>query len=162
MYELMEDEGNHFITMEYVPGGDLKSFIRRSKRLDVGTAVQICVQVCEGLEEAHNLGIVHRDLKPSNIMIDKGGNARIMDFGIARSVEDKDASGVGIVIGTPAYMSPEQAEGKEADPRSDIYALGVILYEMLTGHLPFEGDTSFIITMKHRGERPVNNRENFR
>ena len=154
MYELMEDQGLHFITMEYVPGEDLRSFLHRSKRLTVGTAVAIAKDVCEGLAEAHRLGVIHRDLKPSNIIIDKEGNARIMDFGIARSLRTKRITGEGVIIGTPEYMSPEQVEGKEADQRSDIYALGVILYEMLTGRVPFEGDTPLAIAVKHKTEVP--------
>jgi serine/threonine protein kinase/Tfp pilus assembly protein PilF len=156
MYELMEDEGAHFITMEYVAGEDLKSFIRRSGKLDIPKAIFLAKQVCEGLEEAHRLGVIHRDLKPGNIMIDKDGNARIMDFGIARSLKGKGITGAGVMIGTPEYMSPEQAEAKEVDQRSDIYSLGIILYEMATGKVPFEGDTALSIAMKHKGEIPKN------
>jgi Tol biopolymer transport system component/tRNA A-37 threonylcarbamoyl transferase component Bud32 len=159
MYELMEAEGIHYITMEYVPGEDLKSFIRRSEQLTVGKAISITKQVCEGLSEAHKLGVVHRDLKPQNIMIDKEGNARIMDFGIARSVKGKGITGAGVMIGTPEYMSPEQVEGKEIDQRSDIYSLGVNIYEMVTGHVPFEGDTPFTIGVKHKTELPRDPRE---
>ena len=101
MHHLGEEGGTHFITMEYVPGEDLKSFIRRSGQLAVGTTIRIAKQVCDGLAEARRLGVVHRDLKPSNIMIDKEGNARIMDFGIARSLRAKGITGEGIVIGTP-------------------------------------------------------------
>jgi serine/threonine protein kinase/tetratricopeptide (TPR) repeat protein len=154
MFELMQEEGTHFITMEYVPGEDLKSFIRRSRQLTVGTAIAIAKEVCEGLAEAHRLGVVHRDLKPSNIMIDKEGNARIMDFGIARSLKGKGITGAGVMIGTPEYMSPEQVEGKEADQRSDIYSLGIILYEMLTGRPTFEGDTPLAIAVKQKTETP--------
>jgi eukaryotic-like serine/threonine-protein kinase len=154
MYELMEDEGAHFITMEYVAGEDLKSFIRRSRQLTVGTAIVIAKQVCEGLAEAHRLGVIHRDLKPGNIMIDRDGNARIMDFGIARSLGGKGITGAGVVIGTPEYMSPEQVEGKETDQRSDIYSLGVILYQMVTGRVPFEGDTPLSVAVKQKTEAP--------
>lgn len=159
MYGLDEEEGTHYITMEYVPGEDLKSFIRRSRQLSSGTALSIAKQVCEGLAEAHRLGVVHRDLKPQNIMIDKEGNARIMDFGIARSLKGKGITGAGVMIGTPEYMSPEQVEGKEVDQRSDIYSLGVILYEMVTGRVPFEGDTPFTIGIKHKSEIPQDPRE---
>ncbi len=154
MYHLGEEEGVHFITMEYVPGEDLKSMIRMTRQLTVGTAISMTKQVCDGLEEAHRLGVIHRDLKPSNIMIDKAGTIRIMDFGIARSLKTKGITGTGVMIGTPEYMSPEQVEGREADQHSDIYSLGIILYEVLTGRLPFEGDTAFAIGLKHKSEKP--------
>jgi len=104
MYDLGDEEGTYYITMEYVPGEDLKSFIHRSKQLTTGTAISIARQVCEGLEEAHRLAIIHRDLKPSNIMIDKEGNAKIMDFGIARSLAGKGITGAGVMIGTPSEV----------------------------------------------------------
>ncbi|MCX6577608.1 MAG: protein kinase [Candidatus Aminicenantes bacterium] len=154
MYDLGRETGNYFITMEYVSGEDLKSFIRRARQLVVGTAILIAKQVCDGLAEAHRVGVVHRDLKPGNIMIDKEGNAKIMDFGIARSISVKGITGAGVMIGTPEYMSPEQVEGKEVDQRSDIYSLGIILYEMLTGQVPFEGDTPFTIGVKQKSEIP--------
>jgi serine/threonine-protein kinase len=113
-------------------------------------------QICEGLSEAHKMGVIHRDLKPSNIMVDKAGNAHIMDFGIARSLESKGITGAGVMIGTPEYMSPEQVEAKEVDQRSDIYSLGIILYEMTTGRLPFEADTPFAVGVKQKSEMPEN------
>jgi serine/threonine protein kinase/Tfp pilus assembly protein PilF len=154
MYDLNEEEGLPFITMEYVPGEDLKSFMKRSRQLTLGTAVAIAKQVCEGLAEAHRLGIVHRDLKPSNIMIDNEGNAKIMDFGIARAVSGKSITRTGVMVGTPDYMSPEQVEGKDTDERSDIYSLGVLLYEIATGKVPFEGDTPIAVGVKHKTEKP--------
>jgi len=159
MYELMDDKGTHFITMEYVPGEDLKSFIRRAAPLSTARTLSIAKQMCEGLAEAHQLGVIHRDLKPQNIMIDKQGSARIMDFGIARSLKGKGITGAGVMIGTPEYMSPEQVEGKDVDPQSDIYSLGVILYEMVTGQVPFEGDTPFTVGIKHKSEIPKDPKE---
>jgi len=159
MYHLGEAEGAYFITMEYVPGGDLKTFIRRAAPLSTARTIAIAKQICNGLAEAHSIGVVHRDLKPNNIMIDDDGNALIMDFGIARSIKAKGITGAGVMIGTPEYMSPEQVEGKETDQRSDIYSLGVILYEMVTGRVPFEGDTALTIAVKHKTEEPKSPRE---
>ncbi len=159
MFDLSEEEGIQYITMEYVPGEDLKGTIRRVGRLSMGKAIFISKQVCEGLAEAHRLGVVHRDLKPQNIMVDREGNVRIMDFGIARSIKTKGITGTGVMIGTPDYMSPEQVEGKEVDHRSDIYTLGVILYEMVTGRVPFEGDTPLSVIIKHKSEAPPNPKE---
>ena len=154
MFDLGSFEGTSYITMEYVDGEDLKRFLRRSGHLTVGKAVAIALQVGEGLAEAHRLGVVHRDLKPQNVMIDGEGNARIMDFGIARSVRAEGVTAAGAMIGTPEYMSPEQVDGKAADPRADIYALGVILFEMLSGRLPFEGDTPLSVAVKHKTDAP--------
>ncbi|MFC2166090.1 protein kinase [Acidobacteriota bacterium] len=159
MYDLGKAEGSYFITMEYVDGQDLKGLIRQSGQLAIGTTISIAKQICDGLVEAHRLGVIHRDLKPSNIMIDKDGQARIMDFGIARSLKGKGITGAGVIIGTPEYMSPEQVEGKDVDQRSDIYSLGTILFEMVTGRVPFEGDTPFTVGVKHKSEIPVDPRE---
>jgi serine/threonine protein kinase/Tfp pilus assembly protein PilF len=154
MYDLHDEGESLFITMEYVRGEDLKSVIHRMGTLTMGKAVSIAKQIADGLAEAHKLGIIHRDLKPGNIMIDKEGSAKIMDFGIARWLEDKGSPDAGMIIGTPEYMSPEQAEGKQADQRSDIYSLGVIIYEMVTGKVPFEAATASGILRKHRTEAP--------
>ena len=159
MFHIGEEKGTHFITMEYIPGENLKSMIRMSGLLGVGTAIRIAKQVCEGLIEAHRMDVVHRDLKPGNIMIDRQGDARILDFGIARSIGTKGITGAGVMIGTPEYMSPEQVEGKEADHRSDIYSLGIILCEMVTGRVPFEADTPFAIGVMQKGETPQNPRD---
>ena len=159
MYDLSEEEGAHYITMEYVPGEDLKSMIGMIGQFSAGKTIYVAKQLCEGLAEAHRMGVVHRDLKPQNIMIDREGNARIMDFGIARSLRTKGITEAGVMIGTPEYMSPEQVDAKEVDNRSDIYSLGVILYEMVTGRVPFPGETPLSIAVKHKTEQPRNPRE---
>ncbi|MFC2167677.1 protein kinase [Acidobacteriota bacterium] len=154
MFDLGQDEGLFYLTMEYVPGQNLKGLIRQTGQLAVRTAISLTKQVCEGLSEAHQAGIVHRDLKPSNLMVDRKGFVRVMDFGIAQSTETQGLTETGFIIGTPDYMSPEQTEDAEIDSRSDIYALGIILYEMVTGRLPFEGDTPVKIAVKQKTENP--------
>ena len=155
MYDIGEEWLSNYISMEYVPGEDLKSFIRRSGHLNEAKALDLAKQILEGLAEAHRLGVVHRDLKPQNIMIDREGNAKIMDFGIARSLHTRGVTGTGVIIGTPEYMAPEQAEGRDIDHRVDIYALGAIMFEMVTGRVPFEGETPLSIVLKHRSEAPA-------
>ncbi|MGB6340484.1 MAG: protein kinase, partial [Candidatus Aminicenantaceae bacterium] len=154
MYDLGEAEGVFYITMEFVSGEDLKAFIKRAGQLSIGKTVAIVEQVCEGLAEAHKLGVVHRDLKPQNIMIDKSGNAHILDFGIARSLSAEGITDAGVVIGTSEYMSPEQVGGEDVDQRSDLYSLGIILYEMVIGRVPFHADSAFAVGMKHKSEEP--------
>jgi serine/threonine-protein kinase len=155
MFDLAETEGTFYITMEYVSGEDLKSFIRRSGKLDIPKAISIAKEVCEGLAEAHRLGVVHRDLKSNNIMIDREGNAHIMDFGIARIMSASELTEEGAIIGTPDYMSPEQVDGKEADQRADLSSVGVIIYEMVTDRVPFKGDSATSVALKHKTEAPT-------
>jgi serine/threonine protein kinase/Flp pilus assembly protein TadD len=154
MYHLGEEAGTYYIIMEYIPGKDLQNMIQMTKQLSTETALSLAEQICDGLSEAHSLGVVHRDLKPGNIMIDREGNASILDFGIARSLESKGVTEAGHLIGTPEYMSPEQVQDKGVDHRSDIYSLGVILYEMVTGQVPFTGETPIAISLKHIEEPP--------
>ncbi|MFW6128878.1 MAG: protein kinase domain-containing protein [Candidatus Aminicenantaceae bacterium] len=159
MYHIGRDKETRFITMEYVSGEDLKTTIRRVGPLSTGKAVKIAKQICKGLSEAHQIGILHRDLKPQNIMIDQEGDAKIMDFGIARSLVAEGITETGVMIGTPDYMSPEQVEGKDVDKRTDIYSLGIIIYEMVTGDVPFKGNTPFSVALKHKNEVPQAPRE---
>jgi serine/threonine protein kinase len=155
MYDLNEDDGVPYITMEHVSGEDLKSLIKSEGRLPEEYVIDIVIQVCEGLAEAHKSGVVHRDLKPQNLMIDERATVKILDFGIARSMEARGMTRTGMMIGTPEYISPEQAEGEESDQRSDIYSLGVILYEMITGRVPFKGDTALSVALKHKTQIPL-------
>jgi serine/threonine protein kinase/Flp pilus assembly protein TadD len=154
MYHLSREKDTYYITMEYVSGENLKNMIRMTKQMSIETALDVGRQVCQGLAEAHRLGIVHRDLKPQNIMIDEDGNVRILDFGIARSIETRGATTPGMMIGTPEYMSPEQIDGGEVDQRTDIYSLGLLLFEMLTGRPPFEGENSLNVIYKQKHEAP--------
>jgi serine/threonine protein kinase len=159
MHDLGAEGFYSYITMEYVAGEDLKRFIRRAGTLSPGKAVRIAKQVVEGLIEAHHLGVIHRDLKPQNIMIDQDGNAKIMDFGIARFVDTERLTGSGVMIGTPEYMSPEQVDLREVDGRADVYSLGIVIYEMVSGRVPFEGETALAVAMKHKTEKPRDVRE---
>jgi len=154
-YDLGEFEGTRFITMEFIEGRDLKSIVQEKGKLPPQEAAAIIRQVCRGLAAAHNAGVVHRDLKPQNIMVEADGRASIMDFGIARSAEQSGLTVSGAMIGTPEYMSPEQAMVQAADARSDIFAVGLILYEALTGNLPYQADTALGKIMKRTKERPT-------
>jgi TolB-like protein/tetratricopeptide (TPR) repeat protein len=140
MYDLGRFESTYYLTMEYVSGEDLKSTLKRMGPLSAGKVISVARQIAAGLAEAHRLGIVHRDLKPQNIMVDREGTVRVMDFGIARSARARGETGAAMLVGTPEYMSPEQAEGREVDGRSDIYSLGIILFELLTGRIPSPAD----------------------
>jgi len=154
MFDFNEEGRVPYITMEYVRGENLKRLIRKVGRLFAGQAIPIACQICEGLAEAHRLGIVHRDLKPQNVMIDEDGQAKIMDFGLARLSKDDDRAPRDGAEGTPAYVSPEQIKGQPPDARSDLYSLGVLLYEMLTGTLPFKADSARELLHKHETEVP--------
>ncbi|MCE7960427.1 serine/threonine protein kinase, partial [Acidobacteria bacterium ACD] len=137
-----------YITMEYVPGKDLKSRILSRKRIPTPEAVGILRQICRGTQAAHEVGIVHRDLKPQNVMVDDAGAVAILDFGLARHARSQHLTASSLVLGTPQYISPEQALGGVADARSDIYAIGVIAFETLTGALPFQGESPVATAMK--------------
>ena len=159
LYDLGEAGLVQFISMEYVEGEDLKKFIRRAGPIGAGRAIAIARQIAEGLAEAHRMGVIHRDLKPQNIMIDRDGRARIMDFGLSRFLESEGMTGTGVMLGTPEYMSPEQVEARDVDARSDLYAMGVILFEMVTGRVPFEGQTPLAVAIKHKSEAPPDARD---
>ncbi len=159
LYDLGEAGLVQFISMEYVEGEDLKKFIRRAGPIGAGRAIAIARQVAEGLAEAHRMGVIHRDLKPQNIMVDLEGRARIMDFGLSRFLESEGLTGTGVMLGTPEYMSPEQVELREVDARSDLYAMGIILFEMVTGKVPFEGQTPLAVAIKHKSETPPDARD---
>ena len=138
--EVGEVDGKHFMSMEYLPLS-LHDLIEAEGRFPVDRAVNLAYQVCQGLQIAHERGITHRDIKPQNILFAQDGTLKITDFGIARATEFSAMTRTGSVIATPHYMSPEQAKGERADIRSDVYALGIVLYEMLVGELPFVADT---------------------
>lgn len=142
IFDLGHADGVKFITMEYIDGEDLQSLLRRKKKMSSEEAAVIMVQVCRALEAAHAEGVIHRDLKPQNIMIDKHGRAYVMDFGIARSAMAPGMTQTGAVMGTPDYMSPEQARGLHADARADLFSFGTIFYELLSARNPFEADTA--------------------
>jgi serine/threonine-protein kinase len=154
-HDFGEAEGTPYISMEYLEGVTLKELLRRRGALPAGIGLSIAKQMCHGLEAAHQQGVVHRDIKPHNMLIlPETGELKIMDFGIARVSEVKGEGGGGLtsagtVMGTPDYMPPEQAMGQPADFRSDIYSLGVVLFETFTGSLPFRGETIMDIVQGH-------------
>jgi serine/threonine-protein kinase len=144
-----EDEGRPYIVLEYVEGETLKARIRRMGRLPIDEAVAYAIEIARALGCAHANAIVHRDIKPQNVLIDAEGSAKVTDFGIARSLQDEGLTADGRVLGTTDYVSPEQALGQDVDGRSDIYSLGVVLFEMLTGAVPFQGENQVSVAMKH-------------
>ena len=144
-----EDDGAPYIVFEYVEGETLKERIRRLGRLPVSEAVAYAIEIGRALECAHANLLVHRDVKPQNVLIDPDGRAKVTDFGIARSLEAQGLTATGRVLGTTDYVSPEQALGHEVTGQSDIYSLGIVLYEMLTGETPFKADTQVAVAMKH-------------
>ncbi len=152
VYDIAEAEGLHFISMEYVDGEDLASLLRRIGRLPEDRALVIARQICAGVAAAHDLGMIHRDLKPENVMIDGRGRVRLTDFGLTGFAEE--ITGRELASGTPAYMAPEQLERREVSVRSDVYALGLVLYEMFTGHQVFDGPTLADITRQHAAAVP--------
>ena len=151
VYDVIDEGDLHYIVMEYVEGITLKTYIRERKFLDIKEAISISIQVARGIKSAHDAHIVHRDIKPQNIIISKDGSIKVADFGIARAISEETLSTVG--VGSIHYMSPEQAKGEKCDKRSDIYSLGISMYEMLTGRLPFEGDVVVSIALAHLEEK---------
>jgi serine/threonine protein kinase len=157
-HELLRFGETAVITMEYVEGESLRQILKRFGGVPLRRGLEWARQMCSALGEAHARGIVHRDLKPENVLIDAGGEAKVMDFGIARSLET-NLTQTGTILGTPAYMSPEQVEGRPVDQRSDVYSLGLILYEMFTGHVAFRADTAPALALKRLSETPPSPRD---
>ncbi len=160
VYEVGEQDGIHYFAMEYVEGkGTLRDVIEREGPMSSERAAEIGAQVADGLGYAHSQGVIHRDVKPANIMIDQHGQAVVTDFGIAKVDEVSGLTATGVTIGAPEYMSPEQVKGNPIDGRSDIYSLGVTLYEMVSGRVPFVATTPIALAMKHVNEFPHDPRE---
>jgi eukaryotic-like serine/threonine-protein kinase len=161
VYDTGIDDGRHYIVMEYVEGRSGAQILQKQGPLDPETAAEVGTQACAGLDYAHRRGIIHRDVKPGNLMI-VGGPAgggemtvKLTDFGIARAIEQTRITQVGSVVGTAAYLAPEQVRGEEATPATDVYALGVVLYQFLTGRLPYEGSSLAELAVRQQNERPL-------
>jgi len=158
VYDTGQDDGQPFIVMELVDGRSLQEALAEGG-LDVTTAVTVVASVCDALGYAHEHGVIHRDVKPGNIMLAKDGSVKVTDFGIARAIGNDTVTRTAAVLGTAAYLSPEQAQGGAIDPRSDLYSLGVVLYEALTGTQPFRGDSAVTVAYQHVQEQPRPPRE---
>jgi beta-lactam-binding protein with PASTA domain/predicted Ser/Thr protein kinase len=154
VYDRGEYDGTYYIAMEYLPGRTLKQLIREEAPLDPIRAIDITIQILKAARFAHRRGIIHRDLKPHNVMIDDAGDAKVTDFGIARAGAS-DMTETGSIMGTAQYLSPEQAQGHSVNASSDLYSVGVVLYEMLTGRVPFDADAAVTIALKHVSEAPM-------
>ncbi len=154
VHDVGQDGDRHYIVMELVEGNDLKAIIRQWAPLPLNKALDLAVQICNGVGYAHRAGFVHCDVKPQNVLVTHDGRAMVADFGIARVISEATASRDDLVWGTPHYFSPEQAAGQSASPSSDVYAIGIILFEMLAGRLPFEAESSTALALKHIRENP--------
>jgi len=159
IYDLGEAEGIKFFTMELLEGESLKQFIQRHGRIPIARVLEMLQQMLSALQEAHRQGVIHRDLKPQNIMVSPEGTPHIMDFGIARSAESSGLTATGSVLGTPDYIAPEQVAGEETNAQTDLFSLGVILYEMLAGQVPYQADTTVGKVMMRLSQRPRSLRE---
>src|SRR6058998_4226121 len=153
VFDRGEYDGTYYIAMEYLPGKTLKDVIREEAPLDQLRAIDYAIQILHAASFAHRRGVVHRDIKPHNVIVGGDGRLKVTDFGIARAGAS-EMTETGSIMGTAQYLSPEQAQGAPVDPRSDLYSLGIVLYEMLTGHVPFTGDTPVEIAMKHLSQVP--------
>jgi serine/threonine-protein kinase len=145
----------HFIVMEYVPGQSCAEILRDRGHLDIEQADDIITQACRGLDYAHRNGVVHRDVKPGNLLVSESGVVKLADFGIARATGQSSITQVGSVLGTAAYLSPEQARGEEAGPQADLYSLGVVAYQLLSGRLPYEANSLAELALKQQRESPI-------
>lgn len=154
VYDVGRQGERYYIVMEYVPGEDLRRKVEREKRIPMRQALDIARQVAQGIGSAHRKGLIHRDLKPGNILIAPTGDVKVADFGIARALALPGYTEPGVVWGTTAYLSPEQVRGEQAGPASDVYALGVVLYEMLSGDPPFLGEDRVAVALKHLHDAP--------
>jgi serine/threonine-protein kinase len=154
IYDWGPVDGTYYIVMEYVEGETLKDHIRREGRYPPGEAVRIALELLAGVQVAHGVHIVHRDIKSQNILIDRAGTVKVTDFGIAKA-DDSQMTEAGSILGTAQYLAPEQAKGEPVDERTDLYSVGVVFYEMLTGSLPFRGDSAVTVALKHVNEQPA-------
>jgi serine/threonine protein kinase len=159
IHEVGEETGRHFYVMEYLSGGSLADKIKEHGALSLVEALEIATSICSALEHAHAGGIIHRDIKPANVIFDENGRARVVDFGIAKLTDVKGVTTTRQVIGTVEYMSPEQAAAKEVDHRTDVYSLGIVLYEMVTGRVPFRSDSPPAVLRSHQYSIPEAPRE---
>lgn len=155
LYDYGSENGLHYLSLEYVDGSSLDETIRKKKQLPLDEVMNISVQVCQALEHAHQKKIVHRDIKPHNILVDTKGNIKVTDFGIAKAISSATITHAGGMLGSVQYFSPEQAKGERATERSDLYSLAVVIYEMLTGRVPFSGESHISIALKHVQEKPL-------
>jgi len=155
IYEYGEEDGYCFIAMQYVDGMDLGCYINETRVITIPEIIDFAKQICRGLRYAHSHNIIHRDIKPQNVLLDKNKNIHISDFGIAKISESIDITMTGSAVGTPEYMSPEQAQGKKLDAQTDIYSLGILMYEMLTRKPPFTANNSMAVAYKQVHEQPM-------